>query len=1346
MNTPHPKQTKRGIVARIFSYCINKLWLLLASLIILTALIHVLLGFFIPEIDRYRDEIVEWVEQTYDINVDVEKISAEWTNQGPVIALYNFKIKSDDDLYNIVEIGDVSLYFDMIASLWDGRFSTQEIIVNKANLKFYLDKKLSINLNTPPLKTSSINIGETSQKLIDLLFSQKQISIKNSTLKLYTLEGAEFEYQVDRIKVEKFNNNHQLSGKLNYGNTGEITLVTELFGDPKEDSSFSDIYVSGSNINIADIPWLNSYPVSRPSSGELSWQFWGTWREKHWQSVKALVNLKDANWSESNEKMTAEETIDNELTAMMSWQQEQADKGYLSVHHLSVRTPSANETSLAEIFVRYHRANSDVLSWDFSTQEFSLGAVADYLANIFDETLANTKFLKGSKFSVTLDRLNASIIEQNNVWNMSKFDFEFSKLSYERWNSIPRANGLTGIVSVTPQGGKGVLSASDINLDFGELFRHKIKAEKLVSNFDWTFSDENQLRLNINHFNLSNPDLTIQAKAAYFFQDKLPILSLYAELIDVNAVNKSRYLPSGIMTKNLVNYLDNGVKSGNLPLIKSIVRGPLNEFPFANTRGIFVAYGELKNAVYQYLPDWPSAKELNAKLLFEGNSMDIVASHAKSEKNIVLGARAITKDFSVEKPLLKLSFDVASKDNSGRNFISKTPINFISDTLETIDYQGNMKTHIDLDVPLSGHGDIKLNGAVKLDPKTSKIHTSVINVSKASGTVKFTEKGVSKSDLSVFYLGKELQVELRGKEKPTSPSVSLDVKGILPAEAISHFIGERWRQYFEGEATFSSFIQFSPVDEPEITRVLFQSDFYGISFDFPDKFKKKAQQKEELFLTLELGTNNKGEVRWRDLDGKWYWNNLSDKGQEKIDYGGDFFINQPVKYLKNINPNLRVSADIETADLQEWLLFIDRLSHYEKAIPDKKKTDQELIFESISANIKQLNTPVVTLIDSQLHINKMFNKPWQVKVTGKQGNIDMVLNPDLPWMVSLTDIDMDLNEDLFKAQADEINKENKQQSYPVINHVALLPKDIVDMDITCKGCIIQGVDYGDLLMKLRSFDDKVEFATTVVKVKQHDLSLSGSWQVDKQQKNKTHIEYELATVNAGELLKNWDLDVGVKDSSGVLSAKMSWNDKPWSLDYREIEGEAQLHLGKGYLSEINDGDGRLFSLFNLQSLVRKLTFDFKDVFQKGFFYDSITGTFQLHNGILSTDNVEIMGNVADVKLFGETNVKTEQIEQIAVVTPHLTSSLPVLAAWAIEPTTGLIVFLLDKIMEPAIEVATRIDYRIHGNYDKVIVDKLKMSKKKIKVEYESEVLPEEKPETDPNTKEKQPSVEPIDKK
>ncbi len=1347
------KQEKRSIGIRLFGYCVNKLWLLLASLIILTALIHLLLGFLLPKIDLYREEIVDWVEQRYEINVEVDKISAKWSIQGPVIALSNFKLKSDDGKFNILEVGEVSLYFDMITSLWDQRFSTKEIVINQANLKFYVDQKLGVQLDTGELTNNveqssldpNIELGDISQKLIDILFGQRRISITDSTLKLFTLRGAQFDYHINLVKVEKFARVLQLSGKLDYGDAGQISLVTELYGDPKLKDSFSKIYLRGVNVSLADLPWLDSFPIARPSSGNLSWQFWGTWQDTHWQSAKALLDLDDTSWSER-----IAEPPTNHLSTMISWQHKNSQQGYLTFHNMSVETPATksesatkqsrtenterdNHAALAEIYLKYQDFENQKMSWVMQAEQLSLAPFFNYLGHVSDDTQAYAQFFKESNLSLKIKRLTLLLLKLDNHWQTPTVELEFSDLEYKRWKKLPRANGLSGKIKINQSGGRAQISATNAHLEFGDLFRHAIIADNFHSDFNWSFDPQGQIYLNVENFYLTNSDLNLQARSAFFYQDEQPILSLYTEITDVNAANKSQYLPVGAMPANLVSYLDESVKSGKLPIIKSLVRGPIKEFPFANNNGLFVALGELENATYQYLPDWPEATELDAKLLFEGSAMDIIASNANSMNNQVTLARAVVKDFSLEEPILELSLDVISNNNSARDLISQTPLRFISDSLQSIDYFGRMRTNIEMKVGLSDNAQVSLIGGVHLDPKGSKIKTPIISVGKLNGKIKFTEKGIVQSKIEAFYLDKKLEIDLLGQNKATSPKLSLDVRGILPAAGISYFIGDRWKKYFSGETEFSSVIHFSPVDKPGITRVMFQSELEGLAIDFPDEFGKKKTEKSEIFLSLELAEHSTGEIKWKGVDGKWYWdspenlfetaiiaekeniNSIYLPNLSPINYGATIFVNRESEYKPSLAPGLRVKGDFDRLNLQSWLSFI---KDFNSSTDSGSKSEPQLVFETIDATIQELKNSLFTVKQSRLHLEKRLNSPWKINLLSEQGELDLILNFISPWQVTLNDIDIQFEEGIF----------NREESDPT-RQALLSPQDLVDMDIKCSRCIIQHKDYGELAIQLRREELGVNFFSKMTKRKQHDLVLSGSWLKIGDSQMRTNIQFDLQSPNVGGFLKKWDLDATIEDSSVKLVADLSWLDSPWNFDYTSVDADIHLNLGKGYLRDISDENVRFFSLFNLQSLVRKLTFDFKDVYKKGFFYDSIKGSLQLRDGVISTENVRIKGNVADVKLYGKTDIKNEKIEQVAVITPHLTSSLPVLAAWAIEPTTGIIVFLLDKIMEPAVEVATRIVYRIHGSFDDVKVDTINTSKEKVKVEYQSEPETELVPET-----------------
>jgi uncharacterized protein YhdP len=230
----------------------------------------------------------------------------------------------------------------------------------------------------------------------------------------------------------------------------------------------------------------------------------------------------------------------------------------------------------------------------------------------------------------------------------------------------------------------------------------------------------------------------------------------------------------------------------------------------------------------------------------------------------------------------------------------------------------------------------------------------------------------------------------------------------------------------------------------------------------------------------------------------------------------------------------------------------------------------------------------------------------------------------------------------------------------------------------------------------------------------------------------------------GKLMEDWGFSMGIKDTPGKANGSLSWKNKPWMFEPADAQGKAKFDFEKGYLEKISDVKVRLFSLLNLQSLSRRLSLDFEDVYKKGFFYDKITGDVQLKDSKLVTDNLLVDGNAAKINLSGQIDLDNETIEQRAIVVPKISSSAPLIAAWAVEPTTGLLVYLLNKmIFEPTLDVVTRVEYRIHGDLDdikyeqvgktqsKVALPKEALKQEQLKAEkLESKKLESEKESTD----------------
>jgi uncharacterized protein YhdP len=89
------------------------------------------------------------------------------------------------------------------------------------------------------------------------------------------------------------------------------------------------------------------------------------------------------------------------------------------------------------------------------------------------------------------------------------------------------------------------------------------------------------------------------------------------------------------------------------------------------------------------------------------------------------------------------------------------------------------------------------------------------------------------------------------------------------------------------------------------------------------------------------------------------------------------------------------------------------------------------------------------------------------------------------------------------------------------------------------------------------------------------------------------------------------------------------------------------------------GIGKLFGIFDLKSLPRRVTLDFRDVYADGFGFDKIAGSASIVEGIMSTDNLRIGGPAADVNMDGEVNLFSETYNLHFMVTPSLGLATPV---------------------------------------------------------------------------------------
>ena len=222
---------------------------------------------------------------------------------------------------------------------------------------------------------------------------------------------------------------------------------------------------------------------------------------------------------------------------------------------------------------------------------------------------------------------------------------------------------------------------------------------------------------------------------------------------------------------------------------------------------------------------------------------------------------------------------------------------------------------------------------------------------------------------------------------------------------------------------------------------------------------------------------------------------------------------------------------------------------------------------------------------------------------------------------------------------------------------------------------------------------------------------SGDWTVTE---GITHSRLD-ASVNGDSLvglLGGFGYDIAnIEGGATELQLNAFWPGTPADFGLVKLRGHLSIDVESGRFLDIEPGGGRLFGLLSLQTLPRRLSLDFNDLFSKGFTFDSIDGTFSIENGNAYTNSLLMDGPSARILIAGRTGLKEKDYDQVVTVTPALSNSIPVASA-LFGPAgigVGAVIYLGQKMFKSIPEQMDKLlsrEYSITGDWSSPVIEKL----------------------------------------
>ena len=231
----------------------------------------------------------------------------------------------------------------------------------------------------------------------------------------------------------------------------------------------------------------------------------------------------------------------------------------------------------------------------------------------------------------------------------------------------------------------------------------------------------------------------------------------------------------------------------------------------------------------------------------------------------------------------------------------------------------------------------------------------------------------------------------------------------------------------------------------------------------------------------------------------------------------------------------------------------------------------------------------------------------------------------------------------------------------------------------------------------------------------------------KAEPRRTVMNFKLDIHDAGALLGRFNMKDVFRRGKGHMEGQVAWVGSPLALDYPSLSGQLNINVESGQFLKADPGLAKLLGVLSLQSLPRRLSLDFRDVFSEGFAFDFIRGDVRIDQGIAMTNNLQMKGVSAAVLMDGRADIARETQDIKVVVVPEINAGTASLVATVINPAVGLGTFLAQMFLRrPLMEAATQ-QFHLDGTWADPRITRVARDKTGSTEESKTEALAPAKP-------------------